>query len=66
MDERKPPSAEDIRGILERLDEIRHESERARDRADYAMRQRPFWPDRRKTTVSEERSEAPDRRKKPT
>jgi hypothetical protein len=63
MDERKPPSAEEIKGILERADEIRHESERVRDRADHAIRQRPFWPDRRRTGRSADHPGTPERRR---
>jgi hypothetical protein len=48
MAERKPPTSDEIRGIIERVDEICRESERTRDRADHSMRQKPFWPERRK------------------
>ena len=66
MDERKPPSSEDIRGILERADEIRQQSERVRDRADHVIRQRPFWPDRRRSVRSADEPGTPDSRKNPT
>jgi hypothetical protein len=49
MGEEKPPVSGEIKGIIERVDEICRESERIRDRADHTMRQPPIWPDRRKT-----------------
>jgi hypothetical protein len=49
MAERKSPSSDEIKGIIEKVDAICRESERTRDRADHSMRQRPFWPERRKT-----------------
>jgi hypothetical protein len=49
MAEPKPPASDEIKGIIERVDEICRESERIRDRANHTMRQTPFWPDRRKT-----------------
>jgi hypothetical protein len=44
-----PASWDEIKGLIERVDEVCREAERARNQADDAMRRRPFWPDRRKT-----------------
>ena len=44
MSDRPHPPWEDIKGLIERVDEICRESERTRDRADHAMRRRPIWP----------------------
>jgi len=49
MAEEKPPASDEIKGLIERVDEICRESERIRDRANHTMRQVPIWPDRRKT-----------------
>jgi hypothetical protein len=49
MAEREAPSWEEIRGLIERVDEVCQEAERVRDRANDSMRERPFWPERRRT-----------------
>ena len=62
MAEGKPSASDEIKGIIERVDEICRESERMRDHADHAMRQRPFWPERRKIPrFSEERPASPEK-----
>jgi hypothetical protein len=66
MAERKPPSWEEIRGLIDRADEVCQESERTRDLADHAMRQRPFWPDRRRTARPTETPGPPGKGDKPT
>ena len=48
MADRQPPDWEEIRGLIQRVDEVCRESELIRDRAEEAMRHRPFWPDRRR------------------
>jgi hypothetical protein len=45
MNDRPPPPSEEIRRIIDRVDEICRESERTRSRADDSMRRRPIWPD---------------------
>jgi hypothetical protein len=48
MGERKPPSWEEIRELIQRVDEMCRESETVRNRADSAMKRRPIWPERRR------------------
>ena len=66
MAERNPPSWDEIRGLIERVDEVCKESEKVRDRADHSMRQRPIWPDRRRAGRSLDPPSPPDDGKKPT
>jgi hypothetical protein len=44
-----PQSWDEIKGLIERVDEVCRDAERARNQANDAMRRRPFWPDRRQT-----------------
>ena len=60
MAERNPPSWDEIRGLIERVDEVCQESERVRDHANHSMRQRPFWPERRRTVRSPDDKPPPD------
>jgi hypothetical protein len=61
MAERKPPSWDDIRGLIERVDEICRESERTRSQAEHSMKQRPVWPDRhRNPRHPDEGNDSPD------
>jgi hypothetical protein len=48
MAERKPPSWEDIKELIERVDEVCRESERTRNYADRAMKRTAIWPERRR------------------
>ena len=45
MNDRHPPPWEEIRRIIDRVDDICRESERTRNRADDSLRRRPVWPD---------------------
>jgi hypothetical protein len=45
MAERKPPSWEEIRGVIQRVDEICRESERTRREVERAMKRRRTWPE---------------------
>ncbi len=45
MSDRDASAFDEIKGIIERVDEICREAERMRDHADHAMRQRPVWPE---------------------
>jgi hypothetical protein len=45
----KPPSADEIRGLIERVDGELREAERLRSHADERTRRKPFFPDRRRT-----------------
>ena len=42
-----PPTWEDIRGLIDRVDEVCRESESLRARAERALRRPQIWPDRR-------------------
>ena len=42
----KTPSWEEIRRLIDRVDEVCRESEVTRAHAERAMRRRDFWPDR--------------------
>jgi hypothetical protein len=48
MANREPTWSERIRDLIEEVDRVRSESERVRTRADRAMKQERFWPDRRR------------------
>jgi hypothetical protein len=60
MAERKPPSWDEIRGLIDRIDEICRESERTCARADASMKQRSAWPDRRPVSAPPEGEDSPD------
>jgi hypothetical protein len=47
MSERKPPSWDEIRTVIEQIDEVCRESEYLREQAARAKQQPEFWPDRR-------------------
>lgn len=49
MAESQPPSWDELKQLMKRVDEICRESERVCDRADDLMKQKPFWPERRRT-----------------
>lgn len=53
MAEKKPPGWDEIKGLIEKVDEICRESQQIRDRAEDSMRRKPFWPERRKEPRTE-------------
>jgi hypothetical protein len=62
MNDRNPPPWDEIRGVIERIDDICRESERTRDRADHSMRRRPIWPDPSPTEpVADDQGKPPDK-----
>jgi hypothetical protein len=66
MAERNPPSLEEIKGLIERVDEVCRESQRVRDQANHSMRRQAFWPERRRTVRLPEPSAPPDKEKDST
>jgi hypothetical protein len=52
MRDRKPPSWEELKELIARIDEVCKEAERVSESADRSMKTRTVWPDRRKTSRS--------------
>jgi hypothetical protein len=48
MRDPKPPSWDDIKDLIARVDEVCKEAERVSEKADRSMKTRVVWPDRRK------------------
>jgi hypothetical protein len=49
MEDRKPPTWDEIRGLIDRVDAVCRESEQVRAHAERIMRRPKVWPDRRKS-----------------
>ena len=64
MADQKAPTWKDIRGLIDRVDEVCRESEYLRDRAERGLRQPQFWPDRRRQPrTHDESGHVPQREK---
>jgi hypothetical protein len=48
MEDRKAPTWEEIRGLIDRVDEVCRESEYLRAHAERVLRRPTIWPDRRR------------------
>ena len=61
--ELKPPSWDEIKNLIDRVDQVCRESEAVRMHAERSMRRRDFWPDRRQSPPRHLRLvDAPDRK----
>jgi hypothetical protein len=58
-----PPSWDEIRTLIDRVDEVCRESEMIRAQAERSRRRAAFWPDRRQSPRRHDQGVAHDRRR---
>jgi hypothetical protein len=57
MEDRKPPTWDEIRGLIDRVDQVCRESEQLRAHAERMLRRPRVWPDRRREPAKHSQAE---------